>query len=588
MPPQSAADWKNRGNQLFAEGRATDAIAAYAQGIDCVEAAKGADPDKVLHILHSNSAQAYLSLDDNEKACAAASRAIEANTTFPKSYLRRAKALMLLGRHEEAVEDCDTLLSLAPEMRDEAESMKRQLQGIIAAGHRAKRDAAKAEKRVKSVSAPAPTPASYAAGPAHNIVEANSTRALGPGPDPDRPSLESCIAAHKDHTRLRFFPAGPVWLDEGRCAIVPAIQAQMDHSGLPLGMFLSNFVTQIRADREYRQGVAKCDRCDKDLRHLLPSPPQCLCGELYCSPECHKKDWKNHRSICNTVEENNAIAFTMSTRFWMEVSQGRISWDPARPTVVPAPNAEFTPGNIAESQATELTALLNADAHLFFSVPEYRAMRDGLLRRIRETTRDFNQEAADAMSRGMYEAHYDFFDAVERPFLRDSLADWKAERDRALSAKMKANLTTAGRYALMRDAAIGNVALATAIAEYYLELLEGAPTELLQTRGLFHLTVVGNAYRVIDQVTGQTDQFDAVFAFFKKGVVAPHLERIAAAMRASSPDAKGVSGKDLAKFIEIAHNNEGGLQGDPLTRTPQQRRQVGDLRNSFYSMFGSS
>eukprot|EP00670_Eutreptiella_braarudii_P003691 CAMPEP_0174289234 /NCGR_PEP_ID=MMETSP0809-20121228/24217_1 /TAXON_ID=73025 ORGANISM="Eutreptiella gymnastica-like, Strain CCMP1594" /NCGR_SAMPLE_ID=MMETSP0809 /ASSEMBLY_ACC=CAM_ASM_000658 /LENGTH=264 /DNA_ID=CAMNT_0015387065 /DNA_START=62 /DNA_END=856 /DNA_ORIENTATION=+ len=39
---------------------------------------------------------------------------------------------------------------------------------------------------------------------------------------------------------------------------------------------------------------------------------ECMCGEPYCSRDCQRKDWKEHRRLCETVFDNNQLAWPLT------------------------------------------------------------------------------------------------------------------------------------------------------------------------------------------------------------------------------------------------------------------------------------
>jgi len=47
-----------------------------------------------------------------------------------------------------------------------------------------------------------------------------------------------------------------------------------------------------------------CDACDK------MSTSQCMCGAAYCSRECLRKNWANHRSTCKMICNNNFMGLS--------------------------------------------------------------------------------------------------------------------------------------------------------------------------------------------------------------------------------------------------------------------------------------
>ena len=62
----------------------------------------------------------------------------------------------------------------------------------------------------------------------------------------------------------------------------------------------------------------KCDCCGEKCHS------ECMCGEAFCSRECMKKDWKNHRRVCETIfgarESIGHRSFTAVLLFSLAVS----------------------------------------------------------------------------------------------------------------------------------------------------------------------------------------------------------------------------------------------------------------------------
>lgn len=47
-----------------------------------------------------------------------------------------------------------------------------------------------------------------------------------------------------------------------------------------------------------------CDACDET------SSSQCMCGAPYCSRDCLRKNWANHRSTCKMIYDNNFMGLS--------------------------------------------------------------------------------------------------------------------------------------------------------------------------------------------------------------------------------------------------------------------------------------
>lgn len=85
--------------------------------------------------------------------------------------------------------------------------------------------------------------------------------------------------------------------------------------------------------------VFECDHCHRAIH--LASPPECICGEIYCSVQCHNEAWKDHREICETVQENALLDCTLTRDCWEKgvwphVRVGRTPITEWTPPAVPA------------------------------------------------------------------------------------------------------------------------------------------------------------------------------------------------------------------------------------------------------------
>ena len=49
-----------------------------------------------------------------------------------------------------------------------------------------------------------------------------------------------------------------------------------------------------------------CDCCGEGCES------ECMCGEIFCSRACMKKEWKNHREMCETVFDNGTVPAMMT------------------------------------------------------------------------------------------------------------------------------------------------------------------------------------------------------------------------------------------------------------------------------------
>ena len=98
---------KEQGNVLFKAGSYTEALSAYSEALE-VEPALGQLSSK----LYSNRATVLSKLGRHEEAVRDCDRALELDEEFFKVYLRRADCYMKLEKFEEAVRDYEKALSL--------------------------------------------------------------------------------------------------------------------------------------------------------------------------------------------------------------------------------------------------------------------------------------------------------------------------------------------------------------------------------------------------------------------------------------------------------------------------------------------
>jgi hypothetical protein len=62
-----------------------------------------------------------------------------------------------------------------------------------------------------------------------------------------------------------------------------------------------------------------CDHCNAVLD--MPQPPECACGEFFCSIECHEKDWPQHKGSCTLIRHSAVTEW-----YWRMVQEGAIPW----------------------------------------------------------------------------------------------------------------------------------------------------------------------------------------------------------------------------------------------------------------------
>jgi tetratricopeptide (TPR) repeat protein len=68
--------------------------------------------------------------------------------------------------------------------------------------------------------------------------------------------------------------------------------------------------------------VRVCEYCAAPL--LMASPAECICGEPYCSDECHAADWSAHQSTCSLVVETLGPSLELTESYWALVLNGSL------------------------------------------------------------------------------------------------------------------------------------------------------------------------------------------------------------------------------------------------------------------------
>jgi TolB-like protein len=112
LQPDSAEAWAARANALYFRHRLDAAAEAVQRGLRL---------NPYLVMLHSFAGQIHLAQDRGEQALAAFSRGLELNPTGPLYGVLmhyRSRALLMLGRFEEAIESCERGMAFGPEWPD--------------------------------------------------------------------------------------------------------------------------------------------------------------------------------------------------------------------------------------------------------------------------------------------------------------------------------------------------------------------------------------------------------------------------------------------------------------------------------------
>eukprot|EP01133_Synstelium_polycarpum_P020011 gene20011-23982_t len=89
--------YREKGNSLFVAREYSASVDAYTRAIAFPEGQKN-------HVLYSNRSIAYHFLKRHQEALSDAKKTIEIDATWPKGYVRIAKALMGLKRYEESIQ----------------------------------------------------------------------------------------------------------------------------------------------------------------------------------------------------------------------------------------------------------------------------------------------------------------------------------------------------------------------------------------------------------------------------------------------------------------------------------------------------
>ncbi|XP_041935053.1 RNA polymerase II-associated protein 3 isoform X1 [Alosa sapidissima] len=118
---EAALAEKEKGNQLFKQGKYDDALECYTRGMD-------ADPHNP--ILPTNRAACFLRLKKYAVAESDCNLSIALDSKYVKAYARRGAARFALGNYHSALEDYETVLKLEPgnlEAQNELKKVKEAL-----------------------------------------------------------------------------------------------------------------------------------------------------------------------------------------------------------------------------------------------------------------------------------------------------------------------------------------------------------------------------------------------------------------------------------------------------------------------------
>ena len=104
--PALAEKERERGNQLFKEGKFAEAVQSYTEAIKRAET----DPRA-----YANRAACYLKLAAVNEGLKDCNKAIELDPKFLKAYTRKAALLLLKKDNAEVLEVCDKAAALNPD-----------------------------------------------------------------------------------------------------------------------------------------------------------------------------------------------------------------------------------------------------------------------------------------------------------------------------------------------------------------------------------------------------------------------------------------------------------------------------------------
>ena len=103
-----AEEYKEAGNKLMTENKASDAIQKFTDALSLnIETKKNA-------IYYSNRAMAHTKLENIGLAIQDANKAIEIDPDYLKAYYRRASASLMLSHYDEAIKDLQLLYTKFP------------------------------------------------------------------------------------------------------------------------------------------------------------------------------------------------------------------------------------------------------------------------------------------------------------------------------------------------------------------------------------------------------------------------------------------------------------------------------------------
>ncbi|XP_062374403.1 RNA polymerase II-associated protein 3 [Sardina pilchardus] len=122
---EAALAEKEKGNQLFKQGKYDEALECYTRGMD-------ADPHNP--ILPTNRAACFLRLKKYAVAESDCNLSIALDSKYIKAYARRGAARFALGNYHSALEDYETVLKLEPGNLEAQNELKKVKEALATAG----------------------------------------------------------------------------------------------------------------------------------------------------------------------------------------------------------------------------------------------------------------------------------------------------------------------------------------------------------------------------------------------------------------------------------------------------------------------
>eukprot|EP00761_Pharyngomonas_kirbyi_P012836 gb/GECH01012863.1/.p1 GENE.gb/GECH01012863.1/~~gb/GECH01012863.1/.p1 ORF type:complete len:568 (+),score=202.42 gb/GECH01012863.1/:1-1704(+) len=121
IDPEKAVEAKNRGNELFKQGKFPEAVKEYTEAIR---------RDPKYHIPYSNRSAAYMKLGEYPLALKDADKCLELDENFVKAYIRKGHCHFFLKEYHKALETYDKGMKIDNNNVELMEGSKRVIQAI--------------------------------------------------------------------------------------------------------------------------------------------------------------------------------------------------------------------------------------------------------------------------------------------------------------------------------------------------------------------------------------------------------------------------------------------------------------------------